>query len=83
MTTAREQAREAAVRAVPFPDIRHGYPNMIREMADAASDVWEPLVKHLIAVGDALVRAGTFTKDSEEVFQWIKSVADIEEDYLE
>lgn len=43
MTTAREQAHEAALDACLYLD-----DNIISVAADAACDVWEPIVRNLL-----------------------------------
>lgn len=55
MTTAREQAREAARAARPYEPGFYDTPSLpfldadqSDKMADAASDVWEPLVEELL-----------------------------------
>lgn len=50
MTTAREQAREAALEAWPFTKepTFEGVEHRSQAVADAASDVWEPLLKDIV-----------------------------------
>lgn len=60
MATAREQAREAAVKAGADLDIV--YPAI-----EAASDVWEPLLRQLVEATDEAVHD---THDTEFAEAW-------------
>lgn len=52
MTTAREQARAAAVRVVMQPQ-HTDWALMVHEAIEAASDIWEPLLREVVAHLDA------------------------------
>lgn len=56
MTTAREQAREAAKKHV-YDVMQHGGYTGPEPAADAASDVWEPLLREAVA----LIEKGSFS----------------------
>jgi hypothetical protein len=60
VTTAREQAREAAENVTTY--VLDG-----RDAADAASDVWEPVLRELVEASDALNRGyvGEWWKSSD------------------
>lgn len=61
MTTAREQAREAVVAACQNEKTGD------YELADAASDVWEPILRDLLVAGDHMAR---FSDHEESVREW-------------
>lgn len=51
MPTAREQAREAAYEKTNAPPM---YQKVAGACADAASDVWEPLLRDLLVIARAI-----------------------------
>lgn len=63
MTTAREQTRKA-VSAHWHGSSLTRHP---QQMADAASDVWEPIVKDLLRVVHLLCTKDEFTEEEDDL----------------
>lgn len=69
MTTARKRAREAAIKASEMLDDEATIPS-----ADAASDVWEPLVRELRdCLSDLYVRYDTQAEAMKTINLWSRA----------
>lgn len=56
---AREQAREAAIH-YPGTILSVSERTDLRAGADAASDIWEPIVRELVETIDEMINTGAF-----------------------
>lgn len=67
--TAREQAREAAINKAwsEGSEMVESGDGRLADLADAASDIWEPLVRELIAIATTPIRNPTLLDRVQEI----------------